>query len=184
MRRLVLLALLTLCGSAALPAPAAGRVDTAEAAPATDPDWVWPLPPPHEVVRGFDPPAERWLAGHRGVDLRGHQGERVLAAGAGVVAFAGRVAGVPVVSIRHPDGLLTTYQPVVAAVTAGDEVRAGDRIGRLSVTASHCAPAACLHWGLRRDGPGRDDDYLDPLLLVTPTLLRLLPVTAASPAGA
>src|SRR5437763_11992452 len=42
--------------------------------------WCWPLPPPHHVVRGFDPPIQPWLAGHRGVDLAGAPGAPVLAA--------------------------------------------------------------------------------------------------------
>ena len=171
MRRLLLLALLT----ATLPATAPGGVAAVTRPVGPSSGWVWPLPPPHEVVSGFDPPAERWLAGHRGVDLRGRVREPVRAAGAGTVAFAGRVAGVPVVSIRHPNGLLTTYQPVVASVAAGEEVSVGDPIGRLSATGSHCAPAACLHWGLRRDA-----NYLDPLLLVTSGLVRLLPVIGPS----
>ena len=154
----------------ALPPPGA-------AARARAPGWDWPLPVPHEVVGGFDPPPEPWLAGHRGVDLRGRVREPVLAAGDGVVAFVGRIAGVPVVSVRHPDGLLTTYQPVVASVEAGEAVLAGQRIGRLSGAGSHCAPAACLHWGLRRGA----DDYLDPLLLAGPTRVRLLPLHSDGP---
>ena len=42
--------------------------------------WDWPLPPPHHVVHGFDPPVQRWLAGHRGVDLAGFPDEPVVAA--------------------------------------------------------------------------------------------------------
>ena len=140
------------------------------------PGWDWPLPAPHHVERGFDPPPRPWLAGHRGVDLTGAAGEPVLAAGAGVVAFAGRVALVPVLSIRHPDGLLTTYQPVRSALHAGDRVAAGQRIGRLVEAGSHCAPAACLHWGLRRGV-----DYLDPLSLLHLNPVRLLPLEGLGP---
>ncbi|MDQ1694910.1 MAG: hypothetical protein QOJ03_263 [Frankiaceae bacterium] len=135
------------------------------------PGWSWPLPGPPEVVRGFDPPAEPWLAGHRGVDLAGRVGEPVRVAGAGTVAFAGKVGGIPVLSVRHAGGLLTTYEPVVADVRVGDAVVAGQRIGRLVERDSHCAPDACLHWGLRRGA-----DYLDPLALVSPTQVRLLPL--------
>ncbi|HEU5033176.1 MAG TPA: M23 family metallopeptidase [Mycobacteriales bacterium] len=138
--------------------------------------WTWPLPPPHEVVARFDPPSQRWLPGHRGVDLAGSDGEPVRAAGAGVVAFAGRVAGVGVVSVRHPDGLLTTYEPVRPTVSAGEQVRRGQRIGRLTAAGSHCAPRVCLHWGLRRDAT-----YLDPLALVGRGAVRLLPVYGAAP---
>lgn len=138
--------------------------------------WDWPTPAPHHVVRGFDPPVQRWLAGHRGVDLAGMPGEPVLAAGDGVIAFAGRVAGVAVVSVQHPDGLRTTYLPVVTHRKAGDLVIAGEQIGHLVLDGSHCAPAACLHWGLKR-GP----DYLDPLALLRLNPVRLLPFDEPAP---
>ena len=133
--------------------------------------WDWPLPAPHHVVRGFDPPIQPWLSGHRGVDLAGRVGEPVLAAGDGVIAFAGRIAGVPIVSVQHPDGLRTTYLPVATRRPAGAPVTRGERIGRLAVAGSHCLPAACLHWGLKR-GP----DYLDPLALLKLNPVRLLPL--------
>lgn len=146
--------------------------------PAVAGDWGWPLPSPHEVVAGFDPPAEPWLPGHRGVDLAGHAGDVVRAAGAGVVAFAGPVAGVPVVSIRHPAGLVTSYEPVVAVVSTGDAVDLGERIGHLARRGGHCLPRACLHWGLRRDGT-----YLDPLGLLGLAQVRLLPLHESPPGG-
>ena len=160
--------LLALVGLPLLIAPAPRTVVPA-------PGWDWPLPQPHHVERGFDPPPQPWLAGHRGVDLAGSAGEPVLAAGSGVVSFAGRVARVPVVSIRHADGLLTTYQPVRSRLSAGDPVRLGQPIGRLVELGSHCAPAACLHWGLRRGA-----DYLDPLALLHLNPVRLLPLEPAS----
>lgn len=132
--------------------------------------WTWPVRPAR-VVHAFDRPAEPWLAGHRGVDLDGRRGSTVRSAGAGTVVFAGSVAGVPVVTVQHADGLRTTYQPVEATVRRGQWVDGGRRIGTLGRVGGHCAPAACLHWGLLRGA-----DYLDPLLLVTPTTVRLLPL--------
>ncbi len=64
-----------------------------------------PLTGPVVVVRGFQPPANRYGPGHRGVDLASVEGRWVLAAGAGQVSFAGQVAGRGVVVIRHPDGV-------------------------------------------------------------------------------
>jgi len=136
--------------------------------------WQWPLAAPHHVVRGFDPPPRPWLPGHRGVDLAGSAGEVVVAAGDGVISFAGRVARVPVVSIRHDDGLLTTYQPVRTRLHAGDPVERGQRVGQLAATGSHCPPDYCLHWGLRRGA-----DYLDPLALLRLNPVRLLPMVTA-----
>src|SRR5581483_11865275 len=84
---------------------------------------------------------------------------------------AGRVGGVGVVTVRHADGLETTYEPVRPSVRAGAAVAAGDVLGRLTRRGSECAPAACLHWGLRRGV-----DYLDPLALVGADAVRLLPL--------
>ncbi|MDR0990307.1 MAG: M23 family metallopeptidase, partial [Propionibacteriaceae bacterium] len=100
-----------------------------------------------EVVRAFDPPAEKWLAGHRGVDLSAQAGDIVVAAAAGQVRFAGLVAGRGVVSLDHA-GVITTYEPVTALVAVGDRVAAGTPIGVLD--SGHACPApACLHWGLK-----------------------------------
>jgi murein DD-endopeptidase MepM/ murein hydrolase activator NlpD len=140
-----------------------------------DPGWQWPLAAPHPVVRGFEPPAHDWLAGHRGVDLAGRSGDAVLAAGGGLVVFSGHVGRVPVVSVRHPDGLETTYEPVRALVRAGSAVTAGAVLGLLRSEGSHCAPRACLHWGLRRG-----QAYLDPLALVGAARVRLLPLLSGS----
>jgi murein DD-endopeptidase MepM/ murein hydrolase activator NlpD len=94
----------------------------------------------------------------------------VLAAGDGVVVFAGMVAGRPVVSVDHPGGLRTTYEPVAPVVGAGQPVARGSPIGTLEAGHPGCPGAACLHWGLRRG-----DTYLDPLLFLRPPRVRLLP---------
>jgi len=144
------------------------------AAPAAG--FRWPLDGVPRVVRRFDPPAQRWLAGHRGVDLVGAPGATVRAAGAGRVRFAGRVAGRPVVSVDHTGGLRTTYEPVEPVVRAGDDVSAGDRIGRLVGGHPGCPVSACLHWGLRRGAV-----YLDPLTLIGLGQVRLLPLAGDPP---
>ncbi len=149
----------------------------ASAAPTGEFDW--PLRPRPHVERRFDKPARDWLPGHRGVDLAGVPGQDVLAAGAGIVVFAGEVAGRPVVSIDHPGGLRTTYEPVRARVSIGSRVGRGSRIGELDAGHEGCAAAACLHWGLRREaGAGNPREYLDPLALLHLSPLRLKPVGA------
>jgi murein DD-endopeptidase MepM/ murein hydrolase activator NlpD len=95
----------------------------------------------------------------------------VLAAGDGTVVFAGMVAGRPVVSIDHTGGLRTTYEPVDPWVAAGQQVARGSPIGALRTGHPGCPVQACLHWGLRRGGA-----YLDPLLLLRPPRVRLLPM--------
>lgn len=134
------------------------------------PSWTAPLGEPPVVTRAFDPPPERFAAGHRGVDLGGTPGAAVLAAGDGVVVFAGMLAGRFVVSIAHSSGLRTTYEPVDPVVQAGRSVTRGTVIGRLQAGHAGCPVQACLHWGLRRG-----EVYLDPLLLLRPPQVRLLP---------
>jgi murein DD-endopeptidase MepM/ murein hydrolase activator NlpD len=152
----------------------------ARAGPASaqvEPRGVWPLSPQPAVAAGFDPPDDPWGAGHRGVDLAGSPGQAVRAAMAGRVGFAGLLAGKGVVVVDHGD-TRTTYEPVTATLEVGDEVSAGDMIGRLTVPFSHCFPRACLHWGWRRG-----DLYLDPLALVGDTgPVRLLPLWRDEPA--
>lgn len=142
-----------------------------ERADAASSRYDWPLAGNPTVTREFDPPDKPWLPGHRGVDLAASPGATVLAAGDGVVAFAGEVAGKPVVSIDHPDGIRTTYEPVVASVSAGAPVTRDQPIGVLQAAHPECAAAACLHWGARRG-----ERYLDPLSLLRPRRVRLLPL--------
>lgn len=133
--------------------------------------FSWPLIPRPHVEQVFDNPEKNWLPGHRGVDLSGSTDQAVLAAGAGIVVFAGKVGGKPAVSIDHPGGLRTTYEPVTATVSAGQRVGIGTVIGTLEPGHEGCTTPACLHWGLRRDR-----DYLDPLGLIQNTPLRLKPL--------
>nr|WP_229791460.1 M23 family metallopeptidase [Micromonospora fulviviridis] len=137
----------------------------------------WPLAGTPRVVRRFDPPPQPWLPGHRGVDLAATPGVEVRSAGAGVVLFAGTVAGRPVVTVGHADGLRTTYEPVRPGPAAGARVAAGTPIGLLIVGHPGCVAAACLHWGLRRG-----EEYLDPLALLGLGPVRLLPLDPP-PAG-
>lgn len=108
------------------------------------------------VVKQYDPPAQRWLPGHRGVDLAAPVGSPVRASGDGVVHFAGMVAGTPTVSVMHADGIRTTYQPVRWSVRRGDRVLRGSMIGTVEAGTD---PG--LHWGALRGG-----DYLNPLDLL------------------
>lgn len=138
---------------------------------AASPSWagsgaVAPVDGP--VRRAFDPPAQRWLAGHRGVDLLSSVGARVRAALAGRISYAGELAGRGVVVVTH-GALRTTYEPVTAGVSVGEQVATGQVIGTLQ-SGHSCPGGTCLHWGLRRG-----EQYLDPLSLLDPGPLRLLP---------
>jgi murein DD-endopeptidase MepM/ murein hydrolase activator NlpD len=140
-----------------------------------EPVGVWPLQPQPPVVRGFDPPATPYGAGHRGVDLLGSVGQPVLAALPGTVTWAGSLAGRGVVVVDHGT-TRTTYEPVAATVPVGATVAAGGPIGTLALAGSHCFPRACLHWGWIRG-----ETYLDPLLIVGAGPVRLLPLWRAEP---
>lgn len=158
---------------------ACGVHPPAAALPEDEPTGVWPLAPEPEVVRGFEPPPSPYASGHRGADLAGAPGQSVRSALPGTVAFAGSIGGKPVVTVRH-GARRTTYEPVVATVAVGDRVAAGDVVGRLVVTDSHCFPAACLHWGLIV-GNGDAEAYADPLTLVGYGPVRLLPLWRDDP---
>lgn len=170
MRAVRLLLLLVLLVVAAPVAPA-----SADAWPAHE--WRWPLDGPRAVSRPFTAPAHRYAAGHRGADLPSAPGAAVRAAGDGVVSYAGLVAGRGVVVVVHGP-LRTTYEPVSALVDVGSAVAAGEVVGLLEAGHLGCPVLACLHWGLRRG-----DDYLDPVRLVAPGPVRLLPLEGPAPPG-
>ncbi|WP_019192997.1 M23 family metallopeptidase [Corynebacterium timonense] len=135
--------------------------------------WIDPsrgTPAAARVTRSAQIPEKNWLPGHRGVDLALSPGEPVRAAGAGTVAYVGVVVGVPTVSIDHPEGIRTTYQPVHARVRVGDTVDEGQVIGTLAASHAHEG----LHWGALT-GP---DTYINPLSLLSAPTIRLKPVPA------
>nr|WP_269329653.1 M23 family metallopeptidase [Kineosporia babensis] len=125
--------------------------------------WRWPLSPRPTVERVFVLGPHPWSPGHRGVDLAGARGQPVVAPAEGTVSFAGVVAGMPVVSIDHGDGLVSSFEPVRTRVHRGQAVLGGAVLGELVGfgPGSHCLPVVCLHWGTRREGV-----YIDPLELV------------------
>src|SRR3954447_4292096 len=158
------------------PPPAVGP-PAAEFPPPPVGRWSWPLAPVSRVVRGFRVGPSPWSPGHRGVDLaaRAGGGAEIRAPANGIVRFAGVVAGRPVLSIDHGRGLISSFEPVISGLHRGQLVQQDDVVGRLSAGPTHCSPASCLHWGVRRNG-----QYIDPLLLVPggrgpPVLLPLLP---------
>jgi murein DD-endopeptidase MepM/ murein hydrolase activator NlpD len=129
-----------------------------------------PVAGPLQVLRPFRAPRTRYGPGHRGVDLAAAPGAVITAAAAGVVRFAGPVAGRGVVVILHPDGVRTEYEPLRPLVSAGARVALGTPIGVLRGRHPGCR-RSCLHWGARLDS-----SYFDPLrLLVALGPVVLLP---------
>src|SRR5262245_51883440 len=79
------------------------RPTVAAAAPPNVGGWVRPVAGP--VVAPFAAPTSVYGPGHRGVDFGAPPGTAVAAANAGVVTFAGSVAGTLHVVVLHDDGL-------------------------------------------------------------------------------
>jgi murein DD-endopeptidase MepM/ murein hydrolase activator NlpD len=150
-------------------------VACAPAARADDGRLEWPLRPRPAVTRTFDAPSPNWNRGHRGVDLAGVPGQPVYAAAAGTVVFAGELAGRTLVSIAHPGGLRTSYEPVKPSVRVGQLLDAGYPLGTLVPGHDGCPAAACLHWGAMWGAASRAD-YVDPLGLLVSTPIRLKPL--------
>lgn len=133
---------------------------------------AWPLAGPPQLVRPFEPPSHEYGPGHRGADLAGDREQPVLSAGDGIVVHSGRVTDRELVSVEHPGGLRTTYEPVSPTVAAGQHVATGQPLGTLQAGHPGCRTAplhTCLHWGARQL-----DRYLDPTKLIGGRL-RLLP---------
>ena len=151
---------LLLMNSASLPQAQSVGVETAfiQRTIATR-GWSWPLNPQPDVLSPFDPPAQRWLAGHRGADLAASAGHAVLAPAGGIVSYVGMVVDRPVLVIDHGSGLKSSFEPVRTDLVPGSVVSTNDDIGMVA-TGAHCTNR-CLHWGLRLDG-----QYIDPLLTI------------------
>lgn len=138
-------------------------------------EWMLPLDGEPPITRPFDPPATPYGPGHRGVDLGGSPGQSVRAAGGGTIGYAAPLAGRGVVTVLHSGGLRTTYEPVTASVAVGQSVLVGQPIGTLQAGHRDCPVAACLHWGLLRG-----EVYLNPMSLLSPGPIRLLPPSDSS----
>lgn len=112
----------------------------------------WRVPVPGPVVDPWRPPAHRYAAGNRGIDIGTEAGEPVHSAGPGVVSFAGPVGGRLHVVVDHGDGLRTTYAGLASlSVTAGEALSASATVGTAGTR---------VHFGLRRHG-----EYLNPNVL-------------------
>lgn len=154
--------------ASAVAAPPLAPIPPSGEALAPSERFSWPVSP-HVVVRRFDAPDVKWGAGHRGVDLAAAPGTMVRAPSAGTVTFVGSVAGRGVLTLRHPEGFDTTYEPIAAKAKRGDRVERGQFIGVIT-PGGHC-DARCLHWGYRVS----KDVYRDPLTLVGGVHPVLLP---------
>ena len=106
----------------------------------------------------FRPPACAFCPGNRGIEYATTAGAGVVAAAAGVVTFAGFVAGTRYVVVDHGGGYRTTYGRLESiSVASGARVVAGQTVGVAS---------SATFFGLRLG-----DAYLDP----APFLAQVVP---------
>ena len=143
------------------------------------------------VIHPFEKPAQRWSAGHRGVDIAIPENDRhVYAPAPGKVVFSGTVVNRKVLVIAHPDGRRSTFEPMDEALPVGTTVAVGDVIGTVAGAAGgnsersyrRCS-APCLYWGVRQggargDGSGKTAEYINPMSLLgskEPSILLPVP---------
>lgn len=143
------------------------------------------------VIRPFEKPAQRWGAGHRGVDLAVPENDRrVYAPAPGKVVFSGTVVNRKVLVIAHPDGRRSTFEPMDETLPVGTTVAAGEVIGTVGGAAGgnserpyrRCS-TPCLYWGVRQggargDGSGKTAEYINPMSLLgskEPSILLPVP---------
>ena len=144
-----------------------------------------------QVIHPFEKLAQRWSAGHRGVDLAVPEHDRrVYAPAPGKVVFSGTVVNRKVLVIAHPDGRRSTFEPMDEALPVGTTVAAGEVIGTVASASSgnserpyrRCS-TLCLYWGVRQggargDGSGKDAEYINPMSLLgskKPSILLPVP---------
>lgn len=143
------------------------------------------------VIHPFEKPAQRWSAGHRGVDLAVPENDRrVYAPAPGKVVFSGTVVNRKVLVIAHPDGRRSTFEPMDEALPVGTTVATGEIIGTVADAADgnserpyqRCS-TPCLYWGVRQggtrgDGSGKTAEYINPMSLLgskEPSILLPVP---------
>jgi len=142
----------------------------------------WPLHGNAEILLGYGHPyiREGRDVTHHGVDLSAEPGDMVLSAQAGVVSFAGRVPAPGggtrgAVTIEFSGGLRITCLPLAEiAVSKGQKVSAGEKIGILSEGVGESSERPHLHVSVRRG-----DIYLDPMTFLAPPVLESTQVAPA-----
>lgn len=175
--RSLLVALLACAVAAsAMPSPASGAPSDSTA------PGPWTRPVPGAVARPFVAPRAIYGPGHRGVDFTVSPGTPVVASRAGVVTFAGDVAGSLHVVIDHGDGLRTSSSFLARSdVQRGQRVVRGQVIGVTGGVGPEHA-AGVFHFGLRVG-----ETYVDPMKLFAPVdlaaVIRLVPAHARAQTG-
>lgn len=100
--------------------------------------WVSPLQG-YTLTSGFGP---RWGRQHEGLDLAAPTGTRIGSLSSGTVIFAGSQSGYGnKVEVRHWDGTVSYYAHMSSiAVTVGEQVAPGDKVGEVGNTGRSTGP--------------------------------------------
>jgi murein DD-endopeptidase MepM/ murein hydrolase activator NlpD len=134
------------------PTPAADPEPTPEPAPAAEPAarFAWPVEGP--ILRAYS-------ASNEGIDISAPSGTPVRAAGDGeVAAITQDTDRVPILVIRHADGLLTVYANIAnIAVERGDSVSRGQQVAEVGA-----GEPSFLHFEVRRGFEAVDPDRFLP----------------------
>lgn len=142
--------------------------------------WQWPV---HgDVITSYSNDNSKPYAGgmHRGIDIAAPVGTNVEAARAGTVSYAGNLGSSGLtVAVRTDDGTYaTSYLHLSAiAVSRGQHVDTGQRLGAVGTTGERSAQQPHLHFGVRL--ADRDNFYIDPLSLLPALPAAVVPATPA-----
>ena len=114
----------------------------------------YPLPQNAAVLLGYGlqfMPLRNIQAFHAGVDLEAKEGTSVLAAGEGIIAFAGVQGSYGnLVVVNHTSGKQTRYAHLASiSVRVGEQVRRGQVLGTVGKTGSPDITASHLHFEVR-----------------------------------
>ena len=101
---------------------------------------------------------EKYLS-HTGIDISGSHGQKVIAAGNGIISYCGfSPIGGRTIVIRHNKKIRTTYLNLSNIyISVGSYVRQGDIIASIGADDDPSSPVSHLHFGVIYDGK-----YLDP----------------------
>ena len=155
--------------SAEIRAEAESAPEEEQAPAAETAEWVWPVE--GEVVEAFSAETltynaamEDWRT-HTGIDISAEVGDPVASAADGtVMAVKDDVLLGRTVTVQTDDGVSATYGNLAqeTAVTAGDQVEAGQMLGSVGETAAgEHHDTAWLHFAVERDGSPADPmEYL------------------------
>ncbi|MDD5601249.1 MAG: M23 family metallopeptidase [Actinomycetota bacterium] len=129
------------------------------------PDYKSPfvMPLEGETITGFRQsypvPDEQKFLKHTGIDIEGNFGQKVIAAGNGIVSYTGfSPIGGRTLVIKHNDKIRTTYLNLMQIyVTTGKYVRQGEVIASIGASDDPSNSAYHLHFGVIYD-----NKYIDP----------------------